>query len=118
MCLHTQSAMAASRIDASLLRSTVVVETPQDRRQIPDRLVRLHRNGVEFRSKAPFQLWTEMTVTLDAPGGGPRQEGTGVVVACEGNRHWGYTISVLFLGPMTEGAERTRQSASDQRPIH
>jgi hypothetical protein len=102
--------MPASRVDLSIFHSpsTVVVESRHQRQPVPAQMVRLDRNGVEFRSKLPFQLWTEMTVRLDVPGQSARQEGTGVVVACEGNRHQGYTVSVLFLGQSGQGAERPR----------
>jgi hypothetical protein len=74
-----------------------VVETAQDRLHVPGESVRLRRNGVEFRSPRPFELWTEMTVSLDTPGRSDPAEGTAVVVACEGNRHQGFAVSVLFL---------------------
>ena len=59
--------------------------------------VQLRRNGVEFWSPTPVELWTEMTVDLGCPGGSWQRRGSGVVVSCEGNRHCGFTVSVLFL---------------------
>lgn len=89
--------MPASRIDGWSFFSPLVVEAGQDRLHVPGTSVRLRRNGVEFRSPRPFELWTEMTVSLDAPGTTSPAEGTAVVVACEGNRHQGFAVSVLFL---------------------
>jgi hypothetical protein len=89
--------MPASRIDGWFSFSPLVVETGPDRLDVPGDSVRLRRNGVEFRSPRPFELWTEMTVSLDTPGCDTPAEGTAVVVACEGNRHQGFAISVLFL---------------------
>jgi hypothetical protein len=105
--------MPASRIDASSVLSAVVVEADQTRYQIPSRMVRLRRNGVEFRSPAPFALWTEMTVSLDGPAAGGAQPLTGVVVSCEGNRHWGFAVVVLFLDGALE-AEPPRKLPEDR----
>jgi len=38
-----------------------------------------------------------MTIALQAPGWAAPFECTGVVVACDGNRHRGYSVSVLFV---------------------
>ena len=40
--------------------------------------------------------WTEMVITLQLPLNGKRLHCSGVVVSCEGNRHTGYQISMLF----------------------
>jgi hypothetical protein len=66
--------------------------------------VLISKNGVEFRSPDPFPLWTEMTASIQAPTDGGEVICTGVVVACTGNRHLGYCVSLLFSGltPQTE----------------
>lgn len=66
--------------------------------------VLISKNGVEFRSPNPFPLWTEMTASIQAPSGGGEAVCTGIVVACTGNRHTGYCVSLLFSGltPQTE----------------
>ncbi len=66
--------------------------------------VLISKNGVEFRSPDPFPLWTEMTASIQSPAGGGEVICTGVVVACTGNRHLGYCVSLLFSGltPQTE----------------
>lgn len=58
--------------------------------------VSIHKNGVEFRSPTPFHEWSEMTVTLQSPLDGSKLSCHGVVVACAGNRHAGYNVSMLF----------------------
>jgi len=58
--------------------------------------VRIRRNGVEFRSVSPIAQWTEMTVSLQSARGAGPIHCTGVVVACNGNRHSGYTVSMVF----------------------
>jgi hypothetical protein len=57
---------------------------------------RIRSNGIEFRSATPIAPWTEMTVVLH----GPQAEeisATGVVVDCRGDRHQGYTVSMVFM---------------------
>jgi len=63
---------------------------------LPAEAVRVRKNGIEFRSREPFQPWTEMTLSLQRPGGSNKINCTGVIVACDGNLYQGYTISMLF----------------------
>ena len=60
--------------------------------------VSLSKNGIEFRSPTAIAPWTEMTVDLEAPRSARKLHCTGVVVACQGNRHTGYHVSMLFTG--------------------
>jgi hypothetical protein len=65
--------------------------------------VSIHKNGIEFRSPTPFHEWAEMTVSLQSPYN-EKFACTGVIVACAGNKHSGYHVSMLFTGmtPQTE----------------
>jgi hypothetical protein len=67
--------------------------------------VSVHKNGVEFRSPKPFNEWSEMTVTLQSPFDGNKLSCHGVVVACAGNKHAGYNVSMLFTS-MTPHVEK------------
>ena len=90
--------MAASRLDRSgFFQPDFVVHAGEQQFTLPAPAVRIQRNGIEFRSPASFPLWTEMTIALQAPGWAVPFECTGVVVACDGNRHRGYSVSVLFV---------------------
>lgn len=64
-------------------------------------MVSVHRNGIEFRSRQPFKEWSEMTVAL-ASKNGSRISCHGVIVACAGNKHSGYHISMVFTGLSNE----------------
>jgi hypothetical protein len=66
--------------------------------------VSVHKSGIEFRSPTPFHEWSEMTVTLQSPLDGSKLSCHGVVVACAGNKHLGYNVSMLFtsLTPQTQ----------------
>lgn len=58
---------------------------------------RIHKNGIEFRSGTPIAAWTEMTVALRDPEDGQDISATGVVVDCRGDRHQGYSISMVLM---------------------
>lgn len=58
---------------------------------------RIRKNGIEFRSETPIAAWTEMTVALRDPEDGQGVSATGVVVDCRGDRHQGYTVSMVFM---------------------
>ncbi|SRR5581483_11434071 len=87
--------MSARTIQADGVLSTVNFQARQTRLSLSADEVRIHRNGVEFRSDTAIAPWTEMTVTLQSPEAG-RVNCTGVVVACVGNRHDGFAVSMVF----------------------
>jgi hypothetical protein len=58
----------------------------------------IHKSGVEFHSPVPFNPWTEMTVDLQSPRDENHVQCNGVVIACSGNKHVGYRVSLLFTG--------------------
>ena len=78
----SEATVAARKIQLSLSQESVLIR----------------KSGIEFRSAKPFAPWTEMTVDLQSARDGSRINCTGVVVACTGNRHAGYEVSLLFSG--------------------
>lgn len=87
--------MSARKIDPGLLQP-ITVHTQTTQLNLPAHAVRLRRNGIEFASFSPMATWTEMVITLQLPLNGKRLHCSGVVVSCEGSRHTGYQISMLF----------------------
>lgn len=85
-------------------KTELTVEARQTRLTLTSETVSLHKGGIEFRSEAPFEPWVEMTVTLQSPNDGTRVNCTGVVVGCQGNKHAGYHISMVFTS-MSKQAE-------------
>jgi hypothetical protein len=85
--------MSARKIDSESLgmtpRSAQCLTLPTD-------AVRVRKSGIEFRNNEAIPAWTEMTVTLQGPNPARKVKFTGVVVACSGDRHGGYVISMLF----------------------
>lgn len=86
--------MSARRIDTSLFQP-VTVQTQATQLNLPASAVRLRKNGIEFRTNSAIPQWTEMVITLQTPTT-PRLQCSGVVVACDGSRHAGYQVSMLF----------------------
>jgi hypothetical protein len=67
--------------------------------------VSVHKSGIEFRSPTPFTEWSEMTIALQSPKDGSQLSCHGVVVACAGNKHAGYHVSMVFTS-VTPQAEK------------
>ena len=86
------------------LEQPVTVEARQTRLTLNPEAVSLHKGGIEFRSKTAFAPWVEMTLTLQSPSDGARVNCTGVVVDCQGNKHVGYHVSMVFTS-MSKQAE-------------
>jgi hypothetical protein len=88
--------MSARKLGSvSSLHQQVTVEARQARLELSADTVVIHKNGIEFRSPTPFHEWTEMTVALQSPQGG-NLNCSGVVIACSGNKHAGYHVSMIF----------------------
>ena len=71
----------------------------------------IHKNGVEFRSPTPFNPWTEMTVALQSPRDQGRLHCAGVVIACSGNKHAGYHVSMIFTSLSKQAQARLNTMA-------
>jgi len=84
----------------------ITVEGRQSRLELSAESVVIHKGGIEFRSPTPFNPWTEMTVALQSPQDGGRVQCSGVVIACSGNKHAGYHISLVFTGLSRQAQSR------------
>lgn len=91
--------MSARKVVASgSLPHRVTVEARQTRLFLSPDSVVFHRRGIEFRSNTPFSPWVEMTLTLESRPDQAKMHCSGVVIACTGNRHSGYHVSMVFTG--------------------
>lgn len=88
--------MSARKIGSSELFQRVTVQAPATKLDLPTHAVRVRKNGIEFRSQDAIPIWAEMTVAMQTPQVTGKVQFTGVVVACDGNRHAGYAVSMLF----------------------
>ena len=107
--------MSARKLSNSAsLQSAVTLTARQERLALSHEAVYIHKNGIEFRSPTAFNHWTEMTVELATPDNG-RVNCTGVVIACTGNKHAGYVVSMIFTD-MSRQAQARLQQMSSARP--
>ena len=91
--------MSARKLENGVsFQQPITVAARQTRLELSSDSVAIHKSGVEFRSPTPFNLWTEMTIGLQSPANEDRIQCSGVVIACSGNKHVGYHVSLLFTG--------------------
>jgi hypothetical protein len=88
--------MSASKLGKSDPFKPVTVSAQTTRLQLSANAVRISKTGIEFPSESAIPMYTEMTVTLETAFDPKKIEANGVVVACNGNRHSGFTIAIAF----------------------
>ncbi|MEI9864171.1 MAG: PilZ domain-containing protein [Limisphaerales bacterium] len=104
--------MSARKIESiDSPKPQVTVQGRQSRLELSTDSVSMHKSGIEFRSPTPFQEWTEMTVALSSPRDGSKLQGSGVVVACSGNKHSGYRVSMVFTNLSQQAQARLNSMA-------
>lgn len=94
--------MSARKLENSF--QPVVVQVRQTRISVATGSLCIRKNGIEFRTNVPIEPWTEMTVQLESPADAKKIECNGIVVACEGNRHACFRVSMVFTG-LTRAAQ-------------
>jgi hypothetical protein len=94
---------------------SVTVQARQTKLDLSPESVVIHKGGIEFQSEMPFATWVEMTVTLQSPQDGSRINCSGVVVDCTGNRHSGYSVSMVFTGLTKQAESKLGQIALGSR---
>ena len=91
--------MSAKRLlESSPFQASVSLSSRDSKLELSTDTVFVHKNGLEFRSPRPFNEWSEMTVALVSAKDGSRISCQGVIVACTGNKHSGYQVSMVFTG--------------------
>lgn len=90
--------------------------SPATTLNLPASAVTIRKNGIEFLSTRPLTPWTEVTLAIESPQERRKVTCRGVVVACEGSRHAGYQVALLFLGLTPQTQQRLESIAlSDLR---
>ena len=107
--------MSARKAEITGSLQHLTVEARQTRLTLSPDSVVIHKNGIEFRSAAPFAAWTEMTITLSSRGDG-KVNCTGVVISCTGNKHSGYHVSMVFTNLTKQAQARLSLMAYSQLP--
>jgi len=103
--------MSAKKFIGSAFEQPVTVEVRQAKLELSADTVVIHKNGIEFRSPNPFKEWTEMTVSLQSPRDGGAVHCAGVIVACSGNKHSGYNVSMMFTSLSRQAQTRLNTMA-------
>ena len=99
--------MSARKItNPELFQPVVVQSQTQTRLDLPAGAVRIRKNGIEFQTDTAIPVWTEMTVAMQTPSDSRKVNFTGVVVACSGNRHSRYVVSLLFTNVSKQAQAR------------
>jgi hypothetical protein len=107
--------MSARKLGSvSSLHQQVTVEARQSKLELSADTVVIHKSGIEFRSPSPFNEWSEMTVTLQSPRDGGRLNCSGVVIACSGNKHAGYHVSMVFTSLSKQAQTRLNSMAHSE----
>ena len=57
----------------------------------------IRNNGIQFHYGSEIPQFTEMSVDLHDPADGGEIKATGIVVACTGDHHKGYEVSMVLL---------------------
>ena len=107
--------MSARKVGIADLFQPVTVQAQATRLSLSARDIRIRKNGIEFRSSDTIPVWTEMTVELQTPLEPKTLHCTGVVVACTGNRHAGFLVSMLFTNLSRQAQARLNSLASFAR---
>ncbi|HXG46442.1 MAG TPA: PilZ domain-containing protein [Methylomirabilota bacterium] len=105
--------MSARKISNVDVFEPVTVQSRTSQVEVPASAVRVHKSGIEFRSATPIPVWTEMTVGLQAPADARRVQFSGVVVACQGDRHRGYKVSLVFTSVSARAQARLSAMVSN-----
>ncbi len=107
--------MSSTKLDTSGVFEPVTVPSPPTQLSLPPGAVKIRKNGIEFRSDKPIPVWTEMTVNLESPLHGKKVQGRGVVVACNGHRHAGHVVSMVFMNLSRQSQAHLSSLAFSQR---
>lgn len=89
--------MSSRKLDKSAF-TPVIFDAGRTHLTLAPEAVRFHKSGIEFCSPVPLTPWVEMTVELESPRDRQRVTCNGIVVACDGSRLRGYTVSMLLTG--------------------
>ncbi len=97
--------MSTSKLDTSGIFEPIGLKENRTQVSLPFQNVCIRKNGLEFRTDKALTLWTEMTIDLVC-GSGKKVHCHGVVVACHGNRHTGYIVSMVLMNVSRQAQER------------
>lgn len=104
--------MSSSKLDKSGVFENLKAESQQTYLSLPPETVCFHKNGIEFISLKPIPQFKEMTIEVRPPGETKKVRCTGMIVACSGNRHSGYKVSMVFTSVSRQSQMRLNDLAA------
>jgi len=107
--------MSTSKLDTSGVFHPLTLKASKTQLNLCSNNVSIRKNGIEFHSAQPIPIWTEMSVELQSVKDMKKLHCTGVVVACQGTRHAGYHVSMVFMNLSRQSQERLSVLAFSQR---
>lgn len=107
--------MSSSKLDRSGVFDAGTAPARETECILAPGMVRMHKNGIEFKVLKPLPLWKEMTVGIQSHADQKPTRFTGVVVACDGSRHAGYMVSMVIINMTRQAQERLNVLASATR---
>src|SRR4051812_3477666 len=84
---------------------------------VPPDAVRVHKNGIEFRSLTPVPCWKEMTFALQSKTTRKVINCAGVIVACDGDCACGYRVQMIFTNISPQSQTVLNLLMSYSRPL-
>lgn len=97
--------MSTSKLDTSGIFLPLKLKENRTQLTLPAHNVCIRKSGLQFRAAKALPLWAEMTMDLVC-GTGKRIHCHGVVVACHGNRHTGFVVSMVLMNLSRQAQER------------
>lgn len=103
--------MSASKLNSTDIFTSANAQPLTTSLKLAASSVRIRKTGIEFATLRPIPTWTEMTVEIESPLETKRVRCTGVVVACNGNRHSGYMVAMVFTNLSRQARARLNSLA-------
>ena len=101
--------MSSSKLDSSDAFDSSINEAEAPFRavlRLPQEVVHIRKNGIEFISPKPVAAWTELTVQIQPARGGHRIVCNGIVVQCHGSASDGFVVSLIFFNLSPQSQEQ------------
>ena len=107
--------MKSSKLDTSGVFDSATAKEMEF--SLPNHSVNVGKNGISFLSAKAVPLWSELTLDLQSASQNEKIHCRGYVVACNGNKHAGYVVSITFTDVSPDAQERLSHLAQTLPPL-
>ncbi len=108
--------MKSSKLDTSGVFDSATATAKEMEFSLPNHSVNIGKNGISFLSAKAVPLWSELTLELQSASQNEKIHCRGYVVACNGNKHAGYVVSITFTDVSPDAQERLSHLAQASLP--